>query len=312
MNRMDRLLGYLVILQSRGLVRAQDLAARFEVSERTVYRDIQVLGEVGIPIIALPGEGYRLIEGFSLPPIVFSEDEARALFLSAALFHGMAAEGATRRSNTTALEKIRAVLPKATLEQLEALSAVVSFGAVSRPKLEFDNDRLGLLQYAIQQRRVAHLRYQSPQDNQITERDIEPLHLVSLDSTWILVAHCRLRRSQRHFRVDRIDQLKLRHERFAPREFVPGAPPAEQRAVLRVDADAIRWVRERQHYGLIAEYPLETGDVQMVYLLQSAPQMLPWVLGWGGQVEVLEPAELRRSVAEAAARLAERHSGLIR
>ena len=71
MNRVDRLLGYLLLFQSRGLMRAQDFAAQFEISERTVYRDIQALSEVGVPIAAMPGEGYRLLEGYYLPPVTF-------------------------------------------------------------------------------------------------------------------------------------------------------------------------------------------------------------------------------------------------
>ena len=75
MNRVDRLMGYLLLFQSRGLMRAQDFAAQFEISERTVYRDIQALCEVGVPIAALPGEGYRLLDGYYLPPVTFSEAE---------------------------------------------------------------------------------------------------------------------------------------------------------------------------------------------------------------------------------------------
>jgi predicted DNA-binding transcriptional regulator YafY len=73
-------MGYLLLFQSRGLMRAQDFAATFEISERTVYRDIQTLCEVGVPISAMPGEGYRLMEGYYLPPIAFSPDEARSLY----------------------------------------------------------------------------------------------------------------------------------------------------------------------------------------------------------------------------------------
>ncbi|MCB0126930.1 MAG: HTH domain-containing protein, partial [Caldilineaceae bacterium] len=82
MNRVDRLLGYLLVFQSHDLVRARDLATRFEVSERTVYRDIEALYEVGVPLVGMPGEGYQLMPGYYLPPVMFNTGEAQALFLA--------------------------------------------------------------------------------------------------------------------------------------------------------------------------------------------------------------------------------------
>jgi predicted DNA-binding transcriptional regulator YafY len=307
MKRMDRLLGYLVLLQSRGLVRAQDMAARFEISERTVYRDIQVLCDVGVPIVALPGEGYRLVEGYSLPPIVFSPEEARALFLAVSLLSGQAAAGETRRNAEAALEKVRAVLPRETLAQLEALAAVLSFFSVSHAPLDFDDRRLGQLQLAIQQRRVVHLRYHAPRENEQTERDVEPLQLAYVDGAWLLAGYCRLRCDLRNFRIDRIDRLVLRQERFAPREVRLAPPRRGERVVLRVASPQARWVRERQHYGFVEELEGEGGALLMVYRLETPDQMLGWLLSWGGQVEVLEPPELREAVRAAGARLAERH-----
>src|SRR3712207_1675966 len=79
MNRTDRLLGALLELQARGELRAEDLAHRFEVSVRTVYRDLQALSETGVPLVASPGKGYRLMEGYFLPPLTFSAPEAALL-----------------------------------------------------------------------------------------------------------------------------------------------------------------------------------------------------------------------------------------
>ncbi len=86
MNRIDRLFGILLQLQHRRRVRAQDLAAIFEVSERTIYRGMTALSEVGVPIVALPGERYELMEGYHLRPLVFTSDEAGALSLAAQMF----------------------------------------------------------------------------------------------------------------------------------------------------------------------------------------------------------------------------------
>jgi predicted DNA-binding transcriptional regulator YafY len=95
MNRIDRLFGILLILQNQPRVRAQDLAERFEVSKRTIYRDITALSEMGVPIVSLPGEGYELMEGFYLPSLIFTDDEAIALFLGARLLIQQAAGALT-------------------------------------------------------------------------------------------------------------------------------------------------------------------------------------------------------------------------
>src|SRR4030095_16835198 len=129
MNRVDRLMAYLLLFQSRGLLRAQDFAREFEISERTVYRDVQALCEVGVPIMAMPGEGYRLMEGYYLPPIAFSADEARSLHLAISMLIGLATPGPTQKAAAAALEKIRAVLPAAALRQIEAMQAIIHFYA---------------------------------------------------------------------------------------------------------------------------------------------------------------------------------------
>src|SRR6266446_6599977 len=85
MNRVDRLMAMVVQLQSRRVVRAEDIAAHFEISVRTVYRDLAALGEAGIPIVAEAGVGYSLVKGYHLPPVMFTAEEASALFLGGKL-----------------------------------------------------------------------------------------------------------------------------------------------------------------------------------------------------------------------------------
>ncbi|MCI0396516.1 MAG: YafY family transcriptional regulator, partial [Chloroflexi bacterium] len=243
MNRVDRLMAYLLLFQSRGLMRAQDFARRFEISERTVYRDIQALGEVGVPIAAMPGEGYRLMPGYYLPPIAFSPEEARALFLAVSMLSGFTTAGDTQKAAQAALEKIRAVLPAATLRQAEALQAIIRFFAFPNSPLDFDDPRFLRLQEAIHRRQVVHLRYHAQHSNEVTERDVEPMQLVMIDKAWVLSAYCRLRQGARAFRLDRIDKLTLRQEQFTPRDLGVQIPqPGPLRIVVRFDASIVRWV----------------------------------------------------------------------
>ncbi len=287
-------MGYLLLFQSRGLMRARDFAAQFEISERTVYRDIQALCEVGVPIAAMPGEGYQLLDGYYLPPVTFSTEEARALFLAISMLSGFACEGETQTAAAAALDKIRAILPQATLSELEALQAVIHFYAFPGPALDFDDPTFLRLQEAIHQRRVVHLRYHAQHTNEVTERDVEPLNLLYFNKTWLLAAYCRLRRASRVFRLDRIDRLTVRPETFERREWDEGRERRPLEVVVRFDKSILRWVQERQHFSFAAERDEQT----MVYHPRSFDQIESWLLSWGDKMELLEPPELRQQLKE--------------
>ncbi len=109
MNRTDRLLAIVLELQRKRSQRAEDLAAIFETSKRTIYRDIQALCESGVPVIAQPGHGYSLVEGYFLPPVTFSADEATMLLLGSE-FVADNFDAQYREAAETAGRKIEAVL----------------------------------------------------------------------------------------------------------------------------------------------------------------------------------------------------------
>lgn len=291
---------YLLLLQSRDVVRAQDFAKRFEVSERTVYRDIQALCEVGVPISAMPGEGYRLMEGYYLPPIAFTSDEARAIFLAISMLDGFTEAGKTKTAVLTVLEKVRAILPKTTLQQLEALKAILHFYAFPAPLLSFDDPLFLRLQEAIHQRLVVQLQYHALNTPEATGREVEPLQLVFLDKTWMLTAYCRLRRDVRTFRLDRIDELVVCKEQFTPRQIeVKGREPGTLTVVVQFKNEVVRWVRERQHFTFERQETTESGT-HMIYRPRSFDQIEGWLLSWGDKMTVLEPLELRQQIHKTA------------
>lgn len=312
MNRVDRLMGYMLLFQSRGLMRAQDFARKFEISERTVYRDMQALCEVGVPLMAMPGEGYRLMEGYYLPPITFSPAEARALYLALAMLTGLTKPGETRTAAQSALEKIRSILPAATLRQVEALQATTTFYAFPTNTLNLDDETFLTLQEAIHRQQVVHLHYHALHNNTVTEREVEPRELVFLDKSWLLTGYCRLRQEPRSFRLDRIDQLKVRQEKFTPRDFnLYGLKEMSRQVVVRFDPAVVRWVRERQHFTLVEDKTAETSNQEsaavMVYQVRSLDQIEGWLLSWGDSMEVLAPLELRERLATTAEQILARH-----
>lgn len=284
-------------------MRAQDFAERFEISERTVYRDMQALSEVGVPIVALPGEGYRLMEGYYLPPISFTKDEARALSLAVSMLDGFTAEGETQTAAQTALEKIRTILPKPTLRQVKALQAALAFYAFPSPKLNFDDQKFLQLQEAIHQNRVVRIQYHAQHNNEVTQRDVEPIELVYLGRVWLLNSYCRLRQGVRNFRLDRIDHFTILPEIFPPRKTATDpSVHGDIQVIVRFDAEVVRWVHERQHFSFA-----EADDNVMVYRVDSFARIVDWLLSWGSQVEVLEPTELRHIMAQTAAQMLARY-----
>lgn len=302
MNRVDRLFGILLHLQQRRRVRAQDLAARFEVSERTIYRDMTALGEVGVPIVALPGAGYELMEGYYLRPLVFTPDEAGALALAAQMLLSQAS-GRVAGAAQLAQAKLSAILPAATRQQVDTLVAMVQF-MLPPTRFDLDDPRLTLLQQAIAERRRVLLRYHSYTRDETTERVLEPRRLTFSGTAWYVSGFCLLRQDERAFRLDRIDSWRLLDETFTPRVVV-AAPPEPAEACIRFAPPVLRWVRERQHYAFQHEEPAPDGAAIMHYRVDALQELLPWLLSWGAAAEALGPPALRDLQRAEAARLLE-------
>ena len=294
MNRIDRLFAILLLLQRKRLVRAQDLAAAFEVSERTIYRDMDALCETGVPILALPGAGYELMEGYYLPPLLFSAAEATALFLGGKMLMAHTT-GRVAIDAEHALAKITVALPKDTREEVERLTEILSFFATGR-RFDLYEKHLATLQQAIRQRRVVRLTYHSYSQDETTVRDIEPHRLFYLNGMWYVEGYCRLRNDYRGFRLNRVEDVCLLPEVFQARSEEP-APREWVTARVRVAAHMVRWVRERQHYGYRDEEPVPgSDDVVMRYEVNALSELASWIMGWGAAVEPLEPPELREAV----------------
>ena len=298
MNRIDRLFGILLTLQHKRRVRALDLAEQFEVSKRTIYRDMSALNQMGIPIAAMPGEGFELVEGYYIPPLMFTENEAVALILGSRLLTQQAAGPLTQGANQ-ALAKITVALPEQLRARAEALTNVIGF-ITPDEKFNLDDPQLLTLQTAIQEKRVIHIRYHSYQKDEITERDVEPHQLFYSDGIWYLEGYCRWRKDIRAFRLSRIEKLFRRNETFSKRRV--GKPQNAKTTEIRIrfKPESVRWVRERQHYGFQSEEAATPGGVIMTYRVHDTSEIVPWILSWGAAAETLSPQELRKSLRETA------------
>ncbi|WP_118973986.1 helix-turn-helix transcriptional regulator [Taibaiella koreensis] len=212
-TRLARLTAILLLLQSGRLVTAAYVAQRFEISIRTVYRDIRALEAAGVPVLAEEGKGYRLMEGYTLPPVMFTETEANALITAEQLIRTNR-DASLVRDYTEAVTRVKAVLR----QQVRSRSALLAERTVFRqnPAAERTSSHLSALQLALTHFQVVGLRYKAEGPDAPEERIVEPFALYSTQENWILVAWCRLRNAFRSFRLDRIHTLHPLQEHFAP------------------------------------------------------------------------------------------------
>ncbi len=209
MRKADRLFQIVTILRSqRGAVTARAIAEQLEVTERTIYRDMQALMCSGIPIESEAGVGYRLMRGFTLPPLNFQEEELEALLVGMRMVQAWS-DRALGKAATQALQKILAELPP-HLKRLGDQTQIHSPQFFVDKKVAQYGEEL---RSAIRRQKVIRVRYQRA-DGEISERYLEPLGLFYWGRTWTLVAWCRLRQSYREFRLDRILALEMDADYF--------------------------------------------------------------------------------------------------
>lgn len=316
MNRTDRLVAMVMHLQGRRVVRAEEMARQFEVSVRTVYRDIAALGEAGVPIAGEAGVGYSLVKGYHLPPVMLTADEAAALFVGGEMVKQFT-DASLSMPMSAALDKLRAVLPRDRQEHVERLARqTVILGrpgqAASDPAAQ---PWLRPVQVGVVQRRVLRMVYRTGSRGDDTARDVEPLGVVFYGGAWYLVAWCRLRKDYRHFRVDRIQRLEVLAETFPAR---PDFSLAEHldREVDRSDAVPARiWLAKRaqqrartESYATLVEGQARDGGAEFSLYSFSLEWLARWLLGFGADAEALAPAKLRELVRAEAGRVARKHA----
>jgi len=321
MNRIDRLAAIVLQLQSRRLVKAQDIADRFSISLRTVYRDIRALEKGGVPIIGEAGIGYSLMEGYKLPPVMFNQDEASALLTAAKLVQSKTDERTTRYYNS-ALDKIKAVLrfaEKAHIEEIDEHIAVMTHPAIAyQPPAEL---HLQPLLKAIAAKTVLEISYTSIEKNETLRRKIEPVGIYYLGSHWYLVAFCRLRNDYRNFRTDKIDELRFTEETI-PQVHPPlqsfinqmSAQRQVQKVVIEIEKDIEKYFGEQKYYnGFVKEE--EAGDhIRMTFLTGSLTGFARWFMIFGDKAKIIEPVELNElvtAIAENILKKIEEHEMLL-
>ncbi len=210
-KRLSRLIAILTQLQTKRLLTSTELANKFSVSVRTIYRDIRALEQAGVPIITEEGKGYSLMEGYKIPPVMFTEAQANALITAEQLVLKNK-DASFIKDYSEAIEKIKAVLKYSQKDKVNLLSERTRFN--QNLIRERNNDNLSELQFALTNFRLTKIDYVNA-DEKMTTRVIEPFALLSTEN-WLLVAYCQLREEFRYFRLDRIKKLQVLTEYFEP------------------------------------------------------------------------------------------------
>lgn len=310
MNRIDRLFAIALLLQSKRVVTGAQIARHFEVSLRTVYRDLGALSEAGIPLRAEAGVGYSLAKGYLLPPVAFSENEAQALAIGAILVAKFGGTG-TGDAAAAAQLKIQSILAPEAKERVARLGKQVTvFGDTAFPGTE----HLVSCARAVAENRAIRLVYVASGQKR-SARVIEPLGVVLYQNFWYLVAWCRLRRGVRSFRLDRVQELAVLPERFPIRRdfdlethLRTAFADSETRSVRLWFSHEVAGRAVRELGPCLRTQQRARSGVEITALVWGCEWMSRWILSFGAQARVLGPEELVDAVRAQVAALAEAYA----
>ncbi len=208
MRRADRFFGIIQLLRSGRVITARQIAGKFEISERTVYRDMRDLLLSGVPIEGEAGVGYTIRGGYDLPPLMFTEAEIAALAIGARMVQAWGGHGHGIGAGM-ALSKIESVLPphlRKSLDDTRVYAPPLSMPAELRKRLD-------AIHTAIAQRHTIAMRY-TDEKGTASSRTVRPLGLFFWGKVWTLAAWCELRRDFRTFRIDRMATVTARKSIF--------------------------------------------------------------------------------------------------
>ena len=313
MNRHDRLIGILIALQG-GRKTASRLAERFEVSRRTILRDVEALSQIGVPIVALPGAGggYALAEGFWLPPLTLTGEEASLLLLALKSL-GEAGNSPFGPAHRSIQEKLRAALNPDVLSYAEREVSAIDVAAPHLP------DRLApidALRTAIRSGRWLAVAYGSR--HRVTDHVVRPLRLFVADGRWYCAAVSAGAKAERIYRVDRIARVQPTAAPADAEEIIAAAAspaidyhdPGHPEVVVRLGYRALRDAEDHPDLGRhLKQVEPDCWEIRF----RCPPDELPYYarefFRLGAGAVAIGPPELRRLIKDHARLVLAAHRG---
>ena len=313
MNRIDRISAILIQLQTRRVVKAQDIADRFGISLRTVYRDIKTLEEAGIPVIGEAGVGYSLVDGYRLPPVMFSREEASA-FLTAEKLVAQLTDANTSADYSSAMYKIKAVLRSSEKDFLEDIDSSI---AVIKSRRQKNNAlELNLLQTtlrSIAEKKAIRIHYFTHYRQEANDREVEPVGVFYLDNYWHLIAYCLMRNDYRDFRLDRISDVCLTEKPFLKQhptlqQYMDSQKCERdvQEVILNVSKRAHGYLDGQKYYNGFISETVKDDCVEMVFLTNSIEGFARWYMMFGDEADIVKSEPLKEKVKTLLEEIAQR------
>jgi Predicted transcriptional regulator len=297
MNRLDRISTILVQLQSRPVVKASDMAKRFGVSLRTIYRDMHTLSEAGIPVCGNSGVGYSLIEGYRLPSLMFTKEEAIA-FLTAEKIVETLTDAQNSNYFHQGMDKIRAALKAVDKNYLHNMGDTIAIYK-SKSAQESLPNLLQTILSSINDKSIIDISYTNADEGK-SERSLEAVGITFSHPNWYLSAWCHLREEYRMFRLDRIGNIKTTTNKHTkvhpPLESLLGAdiPQCLQKVVLRTSKEVARYHADRCYFmGLTEEKEFANGQIEQTFMTYSLETLARWVLANADTTSIITPIEVK-------------------
>jgi len=299
-KKFDRVVAILTQLQSKRIVKAQELADRFGVSLRTIYRDIRTLETSGVPISSEAGVGYSIVEGYKLPPVMFTRDEAMS-FVAAEKLMQHFTDKSVGAAFQSAVFKIKSVLRWAEKDWIDELDTKI---LVQQREALFNKEvpnALEALMHGIANKKQVQFSYQSIESDAPNERVIEPIGLYHEHGYWYLMAYCHLRKDYRKFRTDRIFKIvkldkpfELHHQDLSFYLKKQGHDKKEIAIKIIIDKPFARYIKQSRHfYGFVSER--NVGDkVEMFFNYTDNPEyFIRWFIMLADKADIIEPQSLK-------------------
>lgn len=301
MPRADRLVELVTLLGGRRSRSLREIVEHFDVSERTIYRDLADLGLRNIPVTR-DGRGYRLVEGSQLRPLALTAAERAVLKLALANPALRTSPTLKRRLETLEAKLDAASAAVAETPQALTLATVDRSGPVPAEVVE-------TLERAVDERRSVRLDYRSLSGGSRRSRGVDPFRLFHRGDAWYLVGRCHVHDEPRTFRLDRIEGVRLDEETFPPpADFSLDEYLADtwtlfrgrrsHEVVLRFAAELAPLVEAARHHSSEEVQSIVGGEVEYRVRVSHLDEIARWVVGFGGRCRVVKPEELARRVVE--------------
>jgi predicted DNA-binding transcriptional regulator YafY len=284
-----------------------------------VYRDVKALEEAGVPIIGEAGIGYSIMEGYRLPPVMFTREEATA-FLTAEKLIEKLTDTSTDDSYKSAMYKVRAVLRSTEKDLLENIEEHIEvLKTTPQANTPFAASPIQTILKSIPGKNVVYMQYAALGSPATTERHVEPVGIFFQGNFWYLIAFCRLRNDYRNFRIDRITKIRQCDERFktehgALKSYLKRVATDQElfTIVMRVQKTSLRYLEmQKYYYGFVSQQDVEADKVDMTFLTAYLEGFARWYIMFGDRAEIIEPTQLNDRIKELLAAMLQKMQPLV-